>query len=117
MLQQHWPRARPVNNEKASKEFGKGFSICFIYFNLHPVTFSLCIIQKKPQDEIITKNPQCFGQKTVFVFKAGEALTFASSTRVGVSSSMAVLGGTLGSTAGGICGALAGGAVGVVSRP
>lgn len=46
--------------------------------------------------------------------KAGEALNFATSTRAGVSSSMAVLGGTLGTTAGGICGALAGGAAGVV---
>lgn len=49
-------------------------------------------------------------------FQAGEALNFATSTRAGVSSSMAVLGGTLGTTAGGICGALAGGAAGVVPR-
>ena len=38
-----------------------------------------------------------------------------TSTRAGVSSAMAVLGGTVGTTAGGICGALAGGAVGVVT--
>lgn len=46
--------------------------------------------------------------------KAGEMYTMTTSTRAGVSSAMAVLGGTVGTTAGGICGALAGGAVGVV---
>lgn len=46
--------------------------------------------------------------------KAGEAWNFTTGTRSGVSSAMAVLGGTMGSTAGGVCGALAGGAVGMV---
>jgi len=46
--------------------------------------------------------------------KAGEVFTMTTSTRTGVSSAMAVLGGTVGTTAGGICGALAGGAFGVV---
>ena len=46
--------------------------------------------------------------------EAGEAWNFTTGTRSGVSSAMAVLGGTMGSTAGGVCGALAGGAVGMV---
>lgn len=49
------------------------------------------------------------------LLQAGEVFTMTTSTRTGVSSAMAVLGGTVGTTAGGICGALAGGAFGVVT--
>lgn len=123
VMQERTGAAAALAKSKASQRYnGKTLrrsliiwcSIHFIYFNL-PLVFS--IYESPP------KSPHNFSLPIIIFiitvkpsFQAGEALNFATSTRAGVSSSMAVLGGTLGTTAGGICGALAGGAAGVVPR-
>ena len=105
--------------EKPSKEFDKRCSNSFHFFQFTVVFFNSESPQKPPQFQLADHHESSLCIFPVFQTafpKAGEALNFATSTRAGVSSSMAVLGGTLGTTAGGICGALAGGAAGVVPR-